>query len=188
MKKTALIDNDFLSKLSEIKGESSVVVSLISRAFSGANLIVKMHELVFINELGDLASTEPICILFKDEIVSKLLLNEILSDSRREKYYQFCINELYFRKNGVKFPFKDISVWKKHSNLGEIHSISACLTCGYGIFLSDDHDSKVLNSIISEVHLGESITVYSRNEFIQRIKATGCLNHKERKQFKHSKN
>ena len=187
MKKTALIDNDFLSKLSEIKGESSVVVSLISRAFAGSNLIVKMHELVFDNELGDLASKEPISILFKKQIISKLLLDEIVSDIRREKYYQICVNELYYRKNGEIFPFEDIGKWKKHSNLGEIHSISACLTCGYGIFLSDDHDSKVLNSIIMEAHLGESITVYNRDEYIQSITTMGCLNHKERKQFKHGR-
>ncbi|MBQ7628147.1 MAG: hypothetical protein IJS85_04265 [Clostridiales bacterium] len=183
----ALIDNDFLVKLTEIKGTTQEVVSLISRAFNDANLEVRMHELVYINEFGLIALKEPAKSIFEECVIGKLLMSDIFADSNKKKYYEFCVKELYFRKNQQFFPFDDITVWKRKANLGEIHSVSACLTCSYGLFLSDDNDSKELNRIVRETHLGESIRIYDREEFINNMIKSGSLNSKEKHKFKHKK-
>ena len=51
------------------------------------------------------------------------------------------------------------------SSLGEVHSVATCLTCGCGIFLSDDNDSKMLQRFIAEKSIGK-ISVYNRKELV----------------------
>ena len=72
-------------------------------------------------------------------------------------------------------------------SLGEIHSLSTCLLCGCGLFLSDDDDSQKIKYIIKQ-NFGVDIAVHNRQAVVDLLRENGTtLSRHERKSFAHAR-
>ena len=118
----------------------------------------------------------------KNEIISKLFSEAVIrilsfdqdifqSHTARETYYRFLVSELHRRLTGTGLinGVDVVMYWKCQSSLGEVHSVAMCLVCGFGLFLSDDRDSKALKQIVEQQSLGQ-IDIYNRQEVLDRCK------------------
>lgn len=181
---TALVDNDFLDHVSEINRPQAEATQIIKKALAGLGVDVVMHPCVFHYELMETPLKKA---LFNEKIIKKLSFDEILlGDPDRKTYYSFLILELYNKLTGNKLDTGDKDVftyWKRGASLGEVHSMTTCLICGYGLFLSDDRDSKILKNLIEQDY-SESITVYNRSDVISNIPAD-VLKRNEARAFSH---
>jgi len=165
-KKTAVIDNDFIEHVSSSKLPNDTLIDTLKTIISELGLDVVVHPLVYENEVR---KTVPrVKQLFEQKVMSKADYSFLDSDPAKKTYYCILVAELYKSLMGEKLPAngEDIfTFWVRSHSLGEIHSVSMCLICGSGIFLSDDKDSKKLELLIEEKSLG-SIKVYNRTELI----------------------
>ena len=166
---TAAVDNDFVNHLIECKLPDSQLISDLQTIFSDLNLTAIMHPLVYENEL--LIDKHRVALLFSESVIHKVEFNDIFQGNPEYKaYYFYLIEELFHSLRGESFPVSGdqiLTYWVRQQSLGEVHSISMCLTCGCGIFLSDDWDSKRLKRYIDRIALG-SIEVYNRQELVSK--------------------
>lgn len=186
MKKIALIDNDFVQRLAEIKCKTDRE-KLVQSVFDAMNVTAKMHELVYKHEFMDTNNARK---FFDDDIFSIQYLEEIFDgDAAKESYYCILVSELYKRNTGKKISdlgIKDVlHEWVKKKSLGEYHSLVACFIGGYAIFLSDDKGSKSIAGII-DADYKKRVTVYSREEFVKKLEP-GLVKKNARKAFAHKK-
>lgn len=184
-KETALIDCDFLMKISEVRKNPIEINNLIRRAFDGASIDVMIHELVKANELMVNSCSDVVKYIFSCNTISTLLIKDILLDDNKKKYYDYCIRQMFFQVHHRAFPSDNIFTWYSQSSLGEMHSIAACLVGDFSIFLSDDSDSSKIYRLIKENGAIDSVKIYNRKDFFDDILPSGVLNSKERHMFKH---
>lgn len=117
-------------------------------------------------------------MLFDRGIVAKAEFSDIhQNDDSKKAYYAYLVENLYRAISGDALPASLSSEslfarWLSRSSLGEVHSVATCLTCGCGIFFSDDSDSKRLQHFITEKAIG-TINVYNRKELIDKHLAQG---------------
>ena len=106
-------------------------------------------------------------MLFDRGVVAKAEFADIhQNDDGKKAYYTYLVENLYRAISGDALPASLsgeslFTCWMSRSSLGEVHSVATCLTCGCGIFLSDDNDSKMLQRFIAEKSIGK-ISVYNR--------------------------
>lgn len=186
--KTAVVDNDFINHVCESRIDDNRVISILTTMLSELDLTAAIHPLVYDKEV--LKTNLRIMNLFHKNIIYKATFTDIFQrNTTKEAYYSYLVRELYRSISGEEFPPEPNMVmyyWKTQSNLGEVHSISMCLVCGCGIFLSDDSDSKKLQAYIKKKSLG-SINVYNRSELIDKHMKEGSTTfpRTERKSLAH---
>lgn len=167
--KIAAVDNDFVSKIVECDMEDTELFPLIESILSELNLSAVMHPLVFEKEL--VLQKDRTRLFFEKQIIHKTEFTEMFqSDIGKKQYYFYLVQFLYPKLMGKSLPVYGegiLTYWKCGENLGEVHSVSMCMTCGYGIFLSDDGHSKVLQRILTNNSIGE-IEVYNRKELVDK--------------------
>lgn len=164
---TAVIDNDFVSHLIETHLDDNHLAELLKIIFSELGISIVMHPLVYEYEL--LKETPRITMLFDRDILNKVEFGDIHQDDPVKKaYYAFLVANLYRDLRGEPLPLSEEDIftrWLRRVSLGEVHSVAMCLTCGCGIFLSDDGDSKALQNLIKDKALG-NVCVYNRKELV----------------------
>ena len=110
-------------------------------------------------------------LLFQKQTVQKAEFSDIFQgDANKQAYYIFLVTQLYRKLTGKVLPVSGnavLSYWARQNSLGEVHSISMCLICQSGIFLSDDGDSKELKKHVEQMALGK-IDVYNRTDFFDK--------------------
>ena len=128
--------------------------------------------------------------LFDTKVLEKAEFEDIFQgNSAKRTYYLSLVKRLYRSLRGEDLPVSGeaiLTYWIRQQSLGELHSVSMCLVCGCGVFLSDDGDSKALKKIIETQMLG-SIEVYNRKEFFDKHLSEGetKLGRKERRSLTH---
>ena len=173
---TAIIDNDFTNHLAEAHLGDDQLVELLRTIFSDLDLSTAMHPLVYQYELRQ--DLPRIRLLFDRGIVAKAEFSDIhQNDDGKKAYYAYLVENLYRAISGDALPASlsgDAlgARWLSRGSWGEVHSVATCLTCGCGIFLSDDNDSKRLQRFIAEKAIG-TINVYNRKELIDKHLAQG---------------
>ena len=165
--RSAVVDNDFAGHLADSKLNDARLIELLNIAFSKSELTAVMHPLVYEKEL--LKTNRRIMLLFQALIFQKAEFNDIFqNDSGKRTYYILMVKELYKALTGKVLDAsgdKVLSHWVRKSSLGEVHSLSMCLVCNCGIFLSDDSDSKKIQDYIENKVLVK-LNVYDRTEFL----------------------
>ena len=187
---TAAIDNDFIGHLVEAHLDDDRLTCLLNIIFSELSLSIVMHPLVYEHEL--LKDKPRITMLFNQGIVNKAEFADIhQNDPVKKSYYAFLVENLYRDLRGEPLPLSGEDIftrWLRRVSLGEVHSVAMCLTCGCGIFLSDDGDSKILQNIIKDKAIG-NVCIYNRKELVDVHLERGKtkLSRKERLSLAHSK-
>lgn len=187
---TAVVDNDFINHLVESKLEDSRLISVLNIVFSDLELSAVMHPLVYEHEvMHDHNRTK---LLFDQKVVHAATFEDLFQgDSNKQSYYTFLVTQLYRKLTGNVLPVSGNAVlryWVRKNSLGEVHSLSMCLICQCGIFLSDDSDSKRLKKYIDQMSLGK-VAVYNRTEFFDKHMNEGTIRlvRSERKSLTHSR-
>lgn len=182
---TALVDNDFFEHLVEIKLRSDEIAEIVKKALKSLSISAGMHPLIYKQEFVDSQNRR---YFFDNNVISHFEFSDMFDpDSPEEMYYCWLIPELYrkFTGENLKADGKEVmTYWERGKSLGEVHSMTACLVCGCGMFLSDDHGSKQLKRIISRDYSAE-ITVYTRKEFTEAL-PSGTISRKESRVLSHS--
>lgn len=187
--RTALIDTDFLVHVSEIEWDYKTKVQTINGVFNELQINVAVHPLVYKNEI--LPCNKTIEGFFNDGLVSRPMFEDFFgSNDEQRDYYAFVVQELHSRITGSRdlLVGQDIfTFWKKKCSLGEVHSIALCITCGCGMFLSDDKDSK---DIANKAHdyCPDTLKIYNRNDVMDKLgdkKHEIFENRSKRKAFVH---
>lgn len=172
--KTAVVDNDFISHIIETHIMDDALISALRAVFSKLDLTAVVHPLVHKNEVQQ--DKRRFLLLIQENILHIADFSDIfLGDSERKAYYLFLVQELYRHLKGSPLPVDDeaiLTYWVRQQSLGEIHSISMCLVCGSGIFLSDDGDSKILERYVKQMAIG-AIVIYKRKELIEEYQKIG---------------
>lgn len=183
---TAAVDADFIFHVAEIDRTPKQIAEILGQILSSLGLCAVVHPLVHGKELTP--RSEKIDMLLKEEVIRCLSFEKDIfqSDSTKEEYYRYLVPELYRRLTGDQLPDDEdvLTYWRHRSSLGEIHSVAMCLICQFGLFLSDDRDSKALKQII-EQQMSEKIDVYNRREVLDRCSDICGLPRADRKAFAH---
>ncbi len=167
-----LVDNDFICHLSESKLKAEDICNSIIAAMNKLDKQATIHTLVKQHELHVSAQAN------KSDLINSLLTLKILmevdftdifdNDNDKQAYYEFLVQDFFQHLNKESINLKSgetvLTFWKSQKSLGEIHSLTTCIICDCGIFLSDDHDSKKLANYIKRKCMG-NITIYNRCEF-----------------------
>ena len=175
-KKMAVIDNDFIEHVASSNLSNDELINTLKTIISELELDVVVHPLVYEHEVRK--TTPRVKILFKQNVISEANYSFLGSDSAKKAYYCMLVSELYksLTEETLSATGEEIfTFWVRLHSLGEIHSVSMCLVCGCGIFLSDDNDSKKLKLLIEKKSLG-SIEVYNRAELIDKHLDKGKTN------------
>ena len=186
---SAIVDNDFVGHLVESKLSDERLVAILQMVFSDLALNAVMHPLVYEKEL--LVDSKRITLLFQNGVINKAEFADIFQeDPAKKAYYLYLVTELFASLTGETFPVSGDAIlthWVRQQSLGEVHSLSMCLVCGCGIFLSDDNDAKALKTYIDQKSLG-TVTVYNRSEFISKhmVESEHKLDRRERRSLTHS--
>lgn len=171
----AVVDNDFLQHMAETRLPEETLVKVLETIFSDLGLTAVLHPLVYEKEV--LMDKPRVRLLVEEAIVHAATFGDIfLGDPEREAYYLYLMKELYRHLRGEALPVdgEDIlTYWVRGKSLGEVHSVSMCLVCGSGIFLSDDEDAKALEGYVRRASLG-TVLVYRREELIDRHLRSGA--------------
>ena len=166
---TAIVDNDFINHLASSRIADDLLVCTLLDIFNSLSVAAAIHPLVYDKEL--FPQTDRIKLLFQKEVIRRLTFDDAFEqDSDKETYYCYLVAELYSYLNGYSLPVAGrevLNYWKRRESLGEVHSLSLCLVCDCGIFLSDDSDSKRLAEYIIRKSLG-TVCVYNRKELIDK--------------------
>jgi len=187
--KIAAIDNDFVNKLVECKLNDETLLQRIKTILFELNLSTVMHPLVYEKEL--LIKKKRAALFFERQIIHKMEFSEILQeDPERINYYIYLVGVLYEKLTGTVLPVfgeEVLTYWAYRENLGEIHSVTMCVVCGYGVFLSDDGDSKILREKLRDDSIA-TIDVYDRKELVEKHLQEGetIIPRTERRQLAHS--
>lgn len=184
---SAVIDNDFLSHAIEMKKSDDEVVEILSHIFYDLRVNPIMHPLVVKHEV--LPNSTRINKIFSENIVGTPSFSDIHNnDTSKMAYYSILVLDLYKRLTGSTLDLGSETVytfWRRNESLGEVHSLSTCLVCECGIFLSDDKDSQFLKNIIQEQY-GKQIEVYNRQTVVDVLRDIGTtLSRKELRPFAH---
>lgn len=183
---TAAVDADFILHVAEINRPPKQVTDILEQILASLDLCAVVHPLVYDKELTIKSGT--VSMLFSENVIRNLSFDRDIfqSDPGKEAYYRFLISELYQRFSGISLPsgVDVIRYWTRQSSLGEIHSIAMCLICGFGLFLSDDRDSKALKRIVEQQSLGR-IEIYNRQEVLDQCNDACGLPRADRKAFAH---
>lgn len=186
---TAVVDNDFLNHLVESRLDDVRLITVLNIVFSDLELTAVMHPLVYEHEvMHDHTRTK---LLFKEKTVQKVAFSDIFQgDASKQTYYIFLVTQLYRKLTGNVLPVSGnavLSYWIRQNSLGEVHSISMCLICQSGIFLSDDGDSKKLKRYVEQMSLGK-VDIYNRTEFFDKHMSAGAtkLARAEKRSLTHS--
>lgn len=167
--RSAAVDNDFINHIADTKMDEDRILNLLRIILSELKLSAIIHPLVYKYEV--LKENKCIARMFQENIIEIPTFEDIFcGDPGRKAYYYFLVTELYNAIQGEPCPFAGdeiLSKWKRMQSLGEVHSLSMCLICGCGLFLSDDNDSKRLASYIAARALGR-VAVYNRKELIDK--------------------
>lgn len=166
---TAVVDNDFINHLVESRLDDTRLIAVLNIVFSDLGLTAVVHPLVYDNEvMHNHVRTK---LLFQNQTVQKAEFSDIFQgDANKQAYYIFLVTQLYRKLTGKVLPVSGnavLSYWVRKNSLGEVHSISMCLICQSGIFLSDDGDSKELKKCVEQMALGK-VDVYNRAEFFDK--------------------
>lgn len=180
-----IVDNDFLGKILEINFDEQEKTRIIKQVFLNLGKRPIVHALVYNNEMLDKHKNAQVFVQGVVEIAKK---DDILQgNSTLEEYYRKTFEDLYFELTGASVYdnyFTNIwEHWTKQKNLGEVHSITTCCVCECDLFLSDDDDSKILSSVVENLH-NITIRVWTRDEMLQIIEKQG-LNKKVRSALGH---
>ena len=180
---SAAIDADFLNHIVEIDRSAPEIAEILSKVLSGLGVVAIIHPLVLVREM--ILRRDRVDLLLSNDVINAPSFQDILQgDEAKTSYYEFLVRELYRKLTGniLETGSQDVfTYWIAGKSLGEVHSVSMCLICGCGIFLSDDNDSKYLKRIVDEDMLG-SIEVYDRKEILNQI-GSGVLIRPERRAF-----
>lgn len=187
-KHSAAVDTDFVNHVAEITLTDPEPIKLLNSILTKAQLNAIIHPLVYEHEI--LQDDRKILKFFVEGVIAQPTFDDIFQgNTDREAYYRYLFPELYNTLHG-EAPFPPgcniLTYWKRKMSLGEIHSVTMCLVCGCGIFLSDDGDSKRLAQTVKQRAMGH-IDVYNRSEiltFSQKISGSN-LPKKERRAFAH---
>lgn len=186
---TAVVDNDFINHLVESNLDDTKLIAVLNIVFSDLGLTAVTHPLVYDHEvMHDHARTK---LLFDKKTVQKAEFSDIFQgDASKQAYYIFLVTQLFRKLTGNTLPVSGnavLSYWVRKNSLGEVHSISMCLICQSGIFLSDDGDSKKLKKYVEQMALGK-VDVYNRTEFFNKHMNEGAnkLARTERRSLTHS--
>ena len=184
---SAIIDNDFINGIVDMNQTEDDMVLIATDVFRELNVNPVVHPLVFKNEVQ---TDHPRTIrLFEENVVKELTFEDIHdNDDAKKNYYSFIVLELYKKLNGENLDIGKKTVfdyWQKRHSLGEIHSLSTCLLCGCGLFLSDDKDSQRLKKIIEDTFLTK-IDVHSRQVVVDLLREKGTsISRKKLQSFSH---
>lgn len=183
---TAAVDADFVFHVAEIERPPKQVAEILKQILESLELHAVVHPLVYDKELAIKSGT--VSMLFSENAIRSLSFEQDIfqSDPGRETYYRFLVPELYQRLMGTSLPNNAdvVTYWKRQSSLGEVHSVAMCLICGFGLFLSDDRDSKALKRIVEQQSLGQ-INIYNRQEVLDQCSDACGLPRADRKAFAH---
>lgn len=187
---TALVDADFLIHIAEINWSIEKKRSSLRLLFDAMNIEASVHPLVYQNEIPP--ENVNVSILVDDVIISAPSFDDFFGTSTDVRnYYEFVVRELFSRLTGSSELLCDqdiFSFWRRGNSLGEVHSIALCVSCGCGMFLSDDRDSKLLVSKAQD-YCPAKFKVYNRAEVIDSLgdkKYEVFENRKDRKAFTHT--
>lgn len=166
------IDNDFLNHILETELEESVLIKTLNELLSFFNVQAIIHPLVFKYEVPE---NKKVKTVFNEGFISKVEFENIIKNDDEKKYYIFLIRMLYRALLGKQLEFSDDEIfnrWIRKESLGEIHSVSMCLVCDFGVFLSDDGDAKKLKEYIEKNFIG-TIDIYNRKQMFEKYKESG---------------
>lgn len=185
-KHTAAVDTDFILNIAEINRPPERIAEILDQVLTTLGVCAVIHPLVYDNELD--CTKVAISALFTAGVIQRLAFVEDIfhGDTTRETYYRHLVPELYRRLTGDNFPENEdeLTYWKRRSSLGEVHSVAMCLLCGFGLFLSDDMDAKVLKQIVEQQVLGQ-IEIYNRKEVLDQCSAGCGIPRADRRAFVH---
>lgn len=167
---SAAIDADFLNHIVEINRPAPEIAKILSKILSALGVVAVIHPLVREKEIK--LQPDKVKHLLSNSVILSPSFKDIFQDDASKKdYYKLLVRELYRKLSGNILDTGDqdvLTYWITGKSLGEVHSVSMCLICGCGIFLSDDNDSKYLKKIVEADRLG-SIDVYDRKEILNQI-------------------
>lgn len=183
----AAIDTDFNNHLIESEIELNETIYWATIALAELELIAVIHPGVYEHEL--LHNNISILKLFEKNVITKIEYTDIFDTDDKKTYYSYLVTELFYSINGEELPFSGDEIftsWQKRKSLGEVHTLSMCMTSGCGIFLSDDKGSKTLEKHIQK-SFGGSVRVFNRDEFFEKHKKEGTttIPRKIRKKLTH---
>lgn len=184
----AVFDTDFTNHICETNLDIKKIVEILYKLLETMGLQGIMHPLVYEKELID--PSDCARKLFEENIIMVPSFDEIFQQNSDKKTY-YCdvlIPHLYKQMNGKTLPngWDVLNDWIAKQNLGEIHSISMCLICECGIFLSDDSDAKILRNLIHE-QMPNSIKIYNRAEIMDEFGKAAGISRSERKSIAHKR-
>ena len=172
--KTVAVDTDFINHIADTRMNIDDIIENIKKLLEHFDVVAVIHPLVYQHEID--TSNTRLAKMFSEEVVHILELSDIFTgDPGERQYYIYLVREFYNSLRGESLSFSDDQIftsWIRMRSLGEIHSVSMCLICGTGVFLSDDGDSKKLKTIVQQRQLGE-IYVYNREEMKDEYRNTG---------------
>ncbi len=169
MKEIALIDNDFMLHLANIRGRNDLE-DLIQRFFKALGIEARIHELVYKNETK-IVETSIVRGLFQHNIITEETINDICDSSEKRNYYSMLVRQIYQDFMGRKLPCNNVlEEWKLNASLGEVHTVALCVLRGWNCFLSDDNKaSKNLGAIVKS-RTSATINVQNREDCCMQIK------------------
>lgn len=185
---TAVLDADFIIHISEMERPPAHAAAILDDILSALDLRAVVHPLVYDKEIN--RDNPTVAALIAENVVCPLAFDRDVfrGDAEKEAYYRYLVPELYRRLTGDSLPVDAdvLTFWKRQSSLGEIHSVAMCLICQFGLFLSDDGDSKALKQIVEHQTLGQ-INVYNRQEILKQYVDAGepALSRADRRAFAH---
>ena len=184
----AMIDNDFLDHATGMEVSCDDIARVLAEIFCELNVDPMIHPLVMQNEV--LRDSAKIKTVLSQDIIKTPTLEDIHhNDPDRIAYYSFLVLELYKKLTGYELEMGEATVftfWRRRISLGEIHSLSTCLLCGCGVFLSDDGDAQKIKDIIKE-RFATDIAVHNRQAIVTLLREKGTiLSRKELRSFAHS--
>ena len=174
----------YTSPGSEEAGNRSLI-KLFRNVIAARKLSALMHPLVYEHEI---LAKDFVDALVENKSMQIISLDEtLICDEGRRRYYEYLVPELYKRLTGKAWPAKDIfAFWAPRHSLGEVHSVAMCIVCGFGLFLSDDKDSKTLQQIVTDITGGQTrIEVYNRAEIVKGVAKDCKLPRHDRMAFGH---
>lgn len=185
MPKMAVIDNDFLDHLGELRNHDDAF-DLIVKFFDALDYKVYIHPLVYKFEKKP-GNNPLIERLFNEDVIIVSDFFDVLETKPTDKSrYELIVKQVYREFTGKTFPVNDLyNEWKRHDDLGEVYSAAMCVVLECDYLLSDDNKAiKYIGNITKRV-AQKFINVYSRQQCCDLLKADGLMSRKELKLIGH---
>ena len=177
MPKTAVIDNDFLNNLIDLRNHNDAY-DIIVQFFAALDYKIVMHPLVFKHEKNPIYY--PLMDrLFNEKVITVPELSELWSNiSGGKTFYELMVKKVYSEFTGKQYPCHDVcGDWKKQDSLGEVHSVVMCIYMDCECFLSDDGEAVKYLGNATESATQKAVLIYDRQKCCDILKASGALNH-----------